>query len=131
MSGLKLLGRQLSRYSAVGALNTFVGGLLIYFAHHVMGLGIVMSNVIGYGSGLAISYFGNKRWTFAHTQKSNFAPIAYGVLIASAFSSNLGVTFGLIAAGLSYNTAQLFGIAVYSAIVFIGMKFVLFKEQKR
>lgn len=130
MSGLKRLGKQLSRYSAIGVLNTFVGGSVIYFAHHAMGLSIITSNVIGYGSGLAISYFGNKTWTFDHTNKSVFAPIGYAVLIASAFLSNLGATFGLIAAGLSYNTAQLFGIVIYSAVVFLGMKFVLFRERK-
>ena len=130
MSGLKRLGRQLSRYSAIGVLNTLVGGALIYLAHNAFGLGVIVSNVIGYGAGLTLSYFGNKYWTFGDTSRSAVAPMIFAALVAVAFSSNLGITFGLIAAGLSFNIAQFFGIVTYSAIVFLGMKFLLFSERK-
>lgn len=130
MSGLKHLGQQVSRYSAVGVLNTLIGGLLIFLAHSALELGIVISNLIGYGFGLAISYFGNKYWTFNYTKNSAAVPLVFATLIAAAFVSNLGVTFGLLAIGLSYNIAQFSGIITYSAIVFLGMKFVVFTERR-
>ena len=130
MSKLKRIGQQLSRYSAIGVLNTLLGGMLIYVSHNVLGLGITVSNVIGYGMGLTLSYFGNKYWTFGDVKLSSVGPLIFVMLVAAAFSSNLGITFGLMAIGLSFNIAQLSGILTYSTIVFLGMKFILFTERK-
>jgi len=130
MPELKRIGQQLSRYSAIGVLNTLFGGLLIYVSHNTLGLGIAASNAIGYGAGLALSYFGNKYWTFGDVKLSSAGPFIFAALVAVAFSSNLGVTFGLMATGLSFNIAQFSGIVIYSVIVFLGMKFILFTERK-
>ena len=123
MSKLKHISQQLSRYSAIGVLNTLLGGLLIYMSHNALGFGITVSNAIGYGMGLALSYFGNKYWTFGDVKLSSAGPLIFVTLVAVAFLSNLGITFGLMAIGLSFNIAQLSGIFTYSVIIFLGMKF--------
>jgi len=127
---MKVIGRQLSRYLLVGLLNTAVGGSVIYAMHNGAGQGIILSNVVGYGFGLCVSYIGNRHWTFEVSKPGLFAPFLFLLLVLLAFCVNLGVTFGLVGTGVRYNFAQFFGLLSYSALVFLGSKFIVFGGRK-
>ncbi len=118
---------QLWRYGATGLLNTALGYGLIITSVYVLGTSVILANVIGYGAGWCLSYTLNKRWTFQNTAGSARSVIAFALLVAAAFGANLCVTLGLSGAGAAYPIAQAFGAVTYSAAVFVGLKWMVFK----
>jgi len=114
----------------VGLLNTAIGASVIYAMHNGAGQGIILSNVVGYGFGLCVSYLGNRHWTFNNSKPGQFAPFLFLLLVLLAFCVNLGVTIGLVGTGVRYNFAQFFGLSSYSVLVFLGSKFIVFGSQK-
>jgi putative flippase GtrA len=66
------------RYLLVGLLNTGLGYAIIFGCMYGLGLSPVLSNALGYGLGMSISYFLNRSFTFRakHTDKTTVAKFA-------------------------------------------------------
>lgn len=120
--------RQLSRFATVGVLNTAVGVAVIFACYQILGLGLVLSNAIGYGVGLTISFVLNGAWTFGSSQYSATAVVRFLSVVSVAFAANLAAINLLMAIAIPYPIAQLIGVCTYSALVFLGMKYAIFKE---
>lgn len=120
--------RQISRFATVGVLNTLVGVAMIFACYQLLGLGLTLSNAIGYGVGLTISFALNGAWTFGASQYTAAAITKFLVIVAIAFAANLAAINLLMAIGTPYPIAQLIGVCTYSALVFLGMKYAIFKE---
>lgn len=124
------IGSQALRFAAVGVANTGLGYALIVFLHLRAGLDLLAANAIGYGAGLVLSYAANRTWTFEGAPSSARSRLLFLPLVAAGFGANLAVTSGLTRAGLPYPVAQALGIAAYSALVFMGMRHVLFAPRR-
>lgn len=124
---MKLAG-QAVRYGAVGALNTVVGVAVIYL-FMALGLGDVAANAIGYLVGLSLSYALNSQWTFRYRGAHADAVPRFVLVIAAAYAANLAAL--LLArdlGGVDSHLAQLFGVAAYVGIGFVGSRLYAFSR---
>ena len=118
---------QAARYAVVGVCNTVLGLGLILLAHNLLGLGITLSNVIGYGAGLCISFLLNRAWTFQGTRRRTLASATgFALVTAFAFGVNLALVHGLTGAGLSLEPAQAIAMIAYSTTCFLGLRYAVF-----
>ncbi|MBT0957184.1 GtrA family protein [Alphaproteobacteria bacterium KMM 3653] len=122
------LRRQLWRYLVTGVINTGLGLFVIIALHKGFGAGLMLSNAAGYGVGLLCSFTLNRSWTFASTGSVLPAAAKYLVLVGIAFGLCISVITGLQGAGLPYLPAQITGTALYSIVVFLGAKHVIFTD---
>lgn len=118
------LRRQALRYAAVGVANTALGYAVI-LGLHAAGASVLVANLAGYGAGLALSFLGNRAWTFGARGSAGADLLRFLVLVGLAFLINLAVVRGLLAADLSFPAAQAAGVIAYSAFLFLGLRHVL------
>lgn len=52
------------KFSLVGVSNTLIDFLIFTIFHEVIGAGYIISQIIGYSSGILNSFILNKKWTF-------------------------------------------------------------------
>ena len=78
--------------------------------------------------GLTLSFFVNRDWTFQAEGNRARQLVEFGVLVALAFSANLAVTLGLTGADIPYGYAQASGAVTYSALVFAGLIWGVFRH---
>ena len=52
------------RFLIVGALGTSIDFCLFFIGYNLLGLGIVIANLISYGTGITCSFFFHRSWTF-------------------------------------------------------------------
>lgn len=121
-------GREVSRFGIVGVANTVIGLAIIFFCYHIFDLGLVLSNAIGYGIGLALSFGLNGKWTFGASVSGSRTIVAYGALVGVAFVLNIILVNVLMLLSLPYWVAQIGGVVTYSVIVFLGMKYAVFRN---
>lgn len=119
---------QLWRYGVTGLANTALGYGLILLCVYAFGASILVANIIGYGAGWCLSYTLNKRWTFRHEGGGTRAAIGFVLLAGSAFVANVAITIALTEAGMAYAIAQIVGAVTYSVSVFIGLKWMVFRN---
>lgn len=122
---------QLTRFGAVGIINTAVGLLAIYSVLFFFNANPILANLVGYAIGLVISFYLNKNWTFAdNTSKSKVLP-HYLILVTIAYLSNLGMVFiGMHFFNFGPYLVQLGGICIYTFIMFVGCKLYVFNRHK-
>lgn len=123
------LGRQAVRYGIVGVVNTGIGYLVI-LGLHAQGASLVLANLGGYAAGLAVSYLGNRAWTFGASRTVGAELPLYLAVVAGCFVLNLGAVRLLLAAGLPFAAAQAVGVFTYSTIMFMGLRHVVFAARR-
>lgn len=122
------MGRQISRFAIVGALNTVFGVALIFLLYIGLELSLVVSNAVGYGLGLIVSFVLNGSWTFGASSYRPSTVIKYAVLVCFAFMVNIFLIQLLMSFSVAYWIAQMVGVVSYSALVFLGMKYAIFTK---
>lgn len=65
--------KRIIRFSLVGVSNTFIDFLMFTIFHGVFKAGYIISQVIGYSSGIVNSFILNKKWTFEDRSCSKYA----------------------------------------------------------
>lgn len=119
------LGRQALRYGVVGVGNTVVGYALI-LTLHAAGFPTLIANVMGFGTGLVISYLANRAWTFRRSGLGTRDMPAYAALAGASFLLNYLALLALLHLGLPFPAAQAAGISLYSITMFLGLRRVVF-----
>jgi putative flippase GtrA len=117
---------QVVRFGAVGLLNTALGLAAIYGCMFFFGLGPELANVLGYGVGLVLGFWLNRRWTFASPRRIGDAAPRYGAVVAIAWLVNLAVVSVSARSGINPYLAQLCGVAPYTVLCFLGCRFYVF-----
>lgn len=120
------LARQIGRFAVTGLANTALGLGVILAAHDVLNLGLIASNLMGYGAGLTLSFTLNRRWTFGHAGHPLRAALLFALVVAAGFGASLGITSALLHLGFSFFPAQLMGVLAYSCLTFVGFRHVAF-----
>ncbi|WP_281983377.1 GtrA family protein [Thalassorhabdomicrobium marinisediminis] len=118
--------KQVGRYIVTGAINTALGLIVILCLHIGLGVGLIASNAVGYAVGLICSFALNRSWTFSSQTSILPAGLKYLVTVGIAFAVCIASVTGLLAAHTPYLIAQAIGTSIYSIIVFIGAKYVIF-----
>jgi putative flippase GtrA len=115
--------KQLLKFALVGVLNTGVGYAVIFGCMYVLGLGAVLSNVLGYAVGLVVSYSLNRSFTFRSSGARRAEMIRFVAIFLLAYLANLGVLVLLIRRFAWHE-----GLAqVVAGVVYFGLSFVLNK----
>lgn len=117
---------QLWRYGVTGVLNTALGLAVIVGLHTVVGVGLFLSNILGYAAGIALSFVLNRNWTFGHTGALSASALRFTLVVSVGFALSYTVLTALMALGQPYLAAQLAGVLTYSTFVFIGSRHVAF-----
>ena len=119
------------RYLIVGAANTLVGLLVIYFGMYVVKLSNIAANALGYGAGMILGFVLNKHWTFNHQGPVVPAIAKFMTVVAIAYAANL-ITVLLSADYMQLNSylAQALGIIPYTLIGYTGSRFFAFRGRQ-
>lgn len=121
----------IARFLVVGLANTCVG-LVIIFVSLRLGAADVTANALGYGTGLIVSFFGNKKWAFRHTGAIWPAFLRFMLVFAVAYGSNLATTLMMLRLlGNGSFVAQVAGMIPYTILSFLGSHLIAFKPQKQ
>lgn len=122
---------QLIKYLVVGVTNTLIGYGIIFGCMYLLGLGPVVSNVIGYGLSLAISYVLHRKVTFQSTQRGHAEALRFLAVFGIAYALNLLVLMLLIERWhVHQGWSQVIAGTVYVGASFLMQKFYVFKAAK-
>lgn len=117
------------RFLLVGTVNTLVGLSVIFAAKGIVGLDDFVSNLLGYGFGLLISFFLNKEWTFRHNGRISPAAVRFGIAFLLSYIANLMTVYGLRdGVGLNSYLAQALGIGPYTLSFYFICRYYVFPE---
>lgn len=119
--------RQLLKFAMVGVLNTALGYAVIFGCMYLLGLGAVVSNVLGYAVGLVVSYSLNRSFTFRSSGARRAEMIRFVAIFLLAYLANLGVLVLLIRRfGWHEGVAQVIAGVVYFGLSFVFNKYYVF-----
>ena len=118
------------RFALVGLANTAIGFTLIALGL-LLGMNDYAANAMGYGLGLGVSYALNRSWTFKADAAPSTAEFGrFAASFAIAYTANIAVLSLGRAAGLAGEPAlHLAGLAVYSVLLFVLMRTIVFGQQ--
>jgi putative flippase GtrA len=116
------------KFDVVGVANTLVGLSSIYLCKWQLSFGDVMANACGYLSGLVLSFFLNRRWTFRHSGPVIPALARFVAIFILAYLGNLmTVLFAINYLDINGYLSQASGILPYTVIFFLGSRYVAFR----
>ncbi len=119
---------QILRFGSVGVLNTAFGYTVILIALW-LGNGDVLSNSIGFSSGLVLSFFLNSQWTFRTRDVRPGVVARYAGTFLIAYAVNLGIVLAARATGLMNGPIiHLLGICAYTILFYLGSVYFVFAE---
>lgn len=120
--------KQFARYLLVGLLNTGVGYAIIFGCMYGLGLSPVLSNALGYGCGMIISYRLNRRFTFRATQTGPGTAVKFVVVNGIAYLANLLALVLLIEQfNVHEGVSQVLASAIYVITAFLMNKHFVFR----
>ena len=129
---IKIQLDQLARFGLVGVINTTIGLLSIYSLIFFFNSGPFVANLFGYAIGLVLSYYLNKHWTFADTAPKNKTIPSYLLVATISYLSNLTTVFiGVHYFNIGPYLVQLFGVFIYTSLMFIGCKLYVFNQNEK
>jgi putative flippase GtrA len=115
------------RFGMVGLVNTAIG-LAVLYAALFAGFGDFLSNALGYGSGLIVSFFLHRGWTFAG--KTNSLPRDAGGFVVAwiiAYLANLAaITFGRSVGFIDNPLVQLAGVGAFTVTFYVLTTWMVF-----
>lgn len=124
--------KQFARYLLVGVMNTAVGYGIIFFCMYGLGVSPVLSNALGYGIGVIVSYSLNKKFTFKSNASDGTTFLRFLLVTAVAYSANLLTLIVLInRLEVHSGVSQIVSGGVYVVTAFLGSKFYAFASQKK
>ena len=122
-----MLDFRLVRFVVVGLANTFIGLSVIFACKALLGMGDVLSNLLGYGVAVLLGFALNKRWTFENTGDPVGAFVRYLAVLMLAYAANLSVTlYAIDVVHLNSYIAQALGIVPYALTGYLGGRWFAF-----
>lgn len=120
---------EMFRYILVGIINTGLGYAIIFSCMYIFGMGPAVSNFMGYGAGIVVSYFLNKFFTFKSKSKTTSEAVKFVAVFAVAYSANLVALMLLITLfNIHQGLAQLVAGAIYILLSYILNKRYVFQQ---
>ena len=103
------------KFGSVGVLNTLVDYAVFNALVLGAGMSVVPANLISYSTGIANSWFWNKRWTFADRpmRYPRLALPMFVVVNLVGLALNTGAVIGLQALGTHLGVGEMMPEAVY------------------
>lgn len=119
----------LARFLLVGIANTLVGYSTILFFQFVVGLSPVAANAAGFGVGMSLSYFLNRRYAFRSNRRHGAGLPLFFAAAGVCFGLNLVVLHGAaVVAGMPIALAQALAVTAYTGLFFLASRFIVFRD---
>ncbi len=107
------LPKRFLRFGTVGALGVLVNSGVLFLAHGVAGLSLLLASMLAVELAILNNYFWNERWTFGTAQLSLWRLAKFNLTSLGGLLISLGVLHLLVTyAGMHYLLANLAGIAM-------------------
>ncbi|GJH20534.1 GtrA family protein [Caballeronia novacaledonica] len=121
--------RQFIRFVLVGLFNTGFGYGIIFLCMYLFGLSPELSNILGYGISVGVSYLLHRRITFRSQQAHTREVVRFLVVFAFAYAANLVFLIVLVRwLGVDKGISQLLAGVVYVAASYLMNKFFVFQS---
>jgi putative flippase GtrA len=125
---MKDLMLQAFKFALVGVANTIIGLLAIYGLVFFLGAGPITANAFGYAIGLTVSFTLNRLWTFQDQQSIQRVLPRYLAMAGVSYLLNLAaVLFFTHHSHVGPYVVQLFGVVVYTTVMFFGSRWFVFR----
>lgn len=111
--------RHPSRFLAIGVLNTLAGLSAIYLCKFALGISDIPANMVGYVTGLAVSFWGNATWTFEYRGRRGPRVPRYLAAFMVAYAVNLAALLALKSAAVDSYLAQALSTVPYAATFYV------------
>lgn len=120
---------EIGRFLLVGGLSTIINYTVFFGSWAMLGVNYLPAAALGFGAGVVVGYFLNKRWTYRVDTPSTPALVAtYAAVYGISLLTGLGVIYLLVRhAGLDPTIANLISIVCTTCMNFIGTRFVVFR----
>ena len=118
------------RFCSVGVLNSVIGYAIIFGCMYLIGLSPVLSNILGYSTGLTLSFLLNRLYTFRSNGNARQELIGFLGVFVIAYLSNLGTLKWLLNLNTNEAVSQVAAGMIYVGISFILNKIFVFKNTK-
>lgn len=120
---------QVLRYGGVGLLSNFLG-YIVYIGIVAAGVGHKLAMSIVYAAVFAMSFYGNRRFTFDHRGAIGAVGVKFVAVYALGYWVNLSILFFFVdKMGYRHEVVQLIAIGVIAVQSFILLKFFVFKKK--
>jgi putative flippase GtrA len=122
---------QLFRYGLVGIISNSIGFIIyLLLTHFGTTPKITMSFL--YLVGVAMSYLGNRKWTFGHKGSQLGAGIRYVMAHFFGYFINLIILILFVdKLGYAHQWVQAIAIFIVAAYLFLAFKFYVFKSSQK
>lgn len=113
--------RQFIKFIFVGILNSGLGYGIIFACMYLVGLSPELSNVVGYGVGLVISYVFHRNFTFRSVDEKKSEFIRFASVFLIAYLANLAALIFMIRVlNVHVGVAQ-----VAAGVIYVGVSYLL------
>ncbi len=117
------------KFIFVGVINTALGYLIIFSSLYLLKISPEISNALGYGVGLLISYILNRCFTFNSSQVKHKEFLRFFTVFCIAYATNFIVLLFLIhRCGVSDGLSQILAGMVYVSTSFFMNKHYVFER---
>jgi len=122
--------KQFIKYFTVGVFNTVFGYFIIFGCMYLLSLSPEVSNVVGYLTGLTVSYVLNRNYTFESKQKPSQEIWRFIAVFIVAYTLNFLVLILLIhQLNFHEGLSQLVAGVFYVVSSFVMNKYYAFKKR--
>lgn len=121
------LKHSMMKFAVVGAINNVIGyGTFVMLS--VAGVQAIAAMTISYSLGMAISFAGNRKWTFDHQGKTAPALLRFLGVNAVGYSLNFAIlTLFVVIWRLPQIPVQLFALGLVAVATFLLMRLWAFR----
>lgn len=125
----RLSNAQIVRFGLVGILNTLLDIVLFMALVYGLGLFAPLANTISYGTGIIVSFWLNRRFTFNDTAKGKDAARRF-VGFAAVYLAGLGLSTALVALfilAIPEGWAKLISVPIVFVWNYVAMRYLVFR----
>jgi putative flippase GtrA len=123
------LNREIFRYLVAGGIAFTCDFAVLYLCTEFLSIHYLLSNVLGYGVGLAIAYRLNVRWVFNYRRykKTSVEFTIFNLIVIAGLGLSEGLMYLLADIfAVHYLAAKIFASALVMVFNYISKKFILF-----
>ncbi|MDQ0827258.1 putative flippase GtrA [Arthrobacter sp. B2I5] len=123
------LARPVMKFAIVGVINNLIGyGTFVMLS--LAGVPALGAMTISYALGMAISFSGNRKWTFGHRGKLSHALARFLAVNAVGYGLNfLILTLFVVTWHLPQIPVQLAAVGLVAVVTFLLMRFWAFRDK--
>ncbi len=119
---------QFFRFIVVGLSNSLLGYSIIFACMYLVGLSPEVSNIIGYGLALIISYILSRNYTFRSKQRHSGEIVRFLLVFSFAYASNFAVLLILLhEMDIQKGVSQILASIVYVVVSYLMNKYYVFR----